>query len=68
MKTTPAPSIRNRRPSKAAPEIPGRTVLTPRGAIVVGIERHELPRDDVYAAYRGRILEDPIELGEGPRP
>ena len=64
MKTTRAPSIRNRRPSKAAPAIPGdtRTILTPRGALVVGVVRHDLAREDVYAAYRGGILFDPIEL------
>lgn len=68
MKTTRAPSLRNRRPARGPARAlsgPTRTILTPRGAIVVGELCHELPREDIAAAYRGRILEDPIELG-GP--
>lgn len=64
MKTTRRPGLRNRRPGKGPADVDGptRTILTPRGAFVVGLERHELARDDVYAAYRGGILYDPIEL------
>lgn len=64
MKTTRRPALRNRRPGKGPADVggPTRTILTPRGAIVVGMIRHELERAELSAAYHGRILEDPIDL------
>jgi len=42
----------------------GRYVDSPRGRILVGPFVHELERVDVELAYRGRVLNDPIDLAE----
>lgn len=62
--TKAAPRIR-RSPAAAADALEQgtRRAATTHGyGVVVGLLAHELQREEVVAAYRGRILEDPIPL------
>ena len=62
--TKAPPRIRETTAAGLLEEIGTRLVRTRSGIIVVGEVAHELPREDINAAYSGRILVEPEPIYE----